>query len=207
MGPICDQDARAKYIVRNTFKIMNVGISHSNYYSLVDEDNRFGRGSRDGERYTAAHELRTPVAILQGRLEAARDDVLPLGADGLSALVDQTRLLGRLIDDLKTLSLADAGQLALHRRAVDVGALTSSVVRGFEAAAAASQVTLQVDVVTATTDGDPDRLVQVVVILLDNALRHTPASGEIHVRVSVAAAAVLVAVGDTGPGVPAGGGS
>lgn len=65
--------------------------------------------------------------------------MLPLGADGLSALVDQTRLLGRLIDDLKTLSLADAGQLALHRRAVDVDALTSSVVRGFEAAAAATR--------------------------------------------------------------------
>ncbi len=166
----------------------------------------------DGERRTTAaavaHELRTPLAVLQGRLEAVRDGVLPLDADGVAALVQQTRTLARLVDDLKTLSLADAGQLSLRRRTVDLAALATAVLDGFRAQAAGAGVGLHLAVPAAgppgslVVSGDPERLTQVLGNLLDNALRHTPRGGEVRVGLERRDDGVHLTVRDTGTGLP-----
>jgi two-component system, OmpR family, sensor histidine kinase BaeS len=80
-----------------------------------------------------AHELRTPLTILRGRLEAIRDDVIALDHKEISNLLSQTEVLSRLVTDLRTLSLADAGQISLERHTVDVRALVAQVVNSFEA--------------------------------------------------------------------------
>jgi len=149
-----------------------------------------------------AHELRTPVTILRARLDAAREEVLPLDGAALASLVDQTTVLGRLIDDLKTLSLADAGQLAVRRSPVDVLSLAASVVAGFEATAAVGGVRLLISGTAGTVDADRERLAQVLANLVDNAVRHTPAGGTVEVTVTPSLDLVRIVVADTGPGIP-----
>ncbi len=167
----------------------------------------------DTERRTTAaavaHELRTPLAVLQGRLEAVRDGVLPLDADGVTALVQQTRTLARLVEDLKALSLADAGQLSLRRRTVDLAALAATVLDGFRVQAAGAGVRLHLTVPPAgpgalDVTGDPERLTQVLGNLLDNALRHTPGGGEVRVGLERRGDDVHLTVRDTGTGLPGG---
>ncbi|MGY1607703.1 sensor histidine kinase [Geodermatophilus sp. SYSU D00700] len=153
-----------------------------------------------------AHELRTPLTILQGRLEAVRDGVLPLDAAGLAGLVQQTRTLARLVEDLKTLSLADAGQLSLRRRPVDLAALAATVLAGFRARAVDAGIGLHLDPPRDGTGAlevaaDPERLTQVLGNLLDNALRHTPAGGRVDVGLDRRDGEVRLTVRDTGAGL------
>jgi len=89
-----------------------------------------------------AHELRTPLAVLQARLEAARDGLLVVDDQEVAILLDQTQLLARLVDDLRTLSLADAGRLTLHQREIDLNELATAVVSGFRILADEANVRL-----------------------------------------------------------------
>ncbi|MGY1702677.1 sensor histidine kinase [Geodermatophilus sp. SYSU D00766] len=152
-----------------------------------------------------AHELRTPLTVLQGRLEAVRDGVLPLDADGVAGLVQQTRTLARLVEDLRTLSLADAGRLSLQRRPVDLAALAAGVLDGFRARAAEAGVRLLLDPPPGTLEvtADPERLTQVLGNLLDNALRHTPAGGRVAVALGRRDGDARLTVRDTGTGLAA----
>ncbi len=130
-----------------------------------------------------SHELRTPLAVVQGNLEAIIDGVYPPDPAHLAVVLDETRVLARLIDDLRTLALSEAGTLALHREPTDPELLVADVVRSFEAAAAAAGVEL-----TAAIEGDlplldidPVRIREVLANLVANALRHTPAGGRVTV--------------------------
>jgi signal transduction histidine kinase len=153
---------------------------------------------------SVAHELRTPLTVLQSRLEAARDGLLRVDDGELATLLQQTRVLSRLVDDLKTLSLAEAGRLHLAPRSVDLGHLAQRVAMGFRTAAAARGVRLDLGVPPAAVRAraDPDRVAQVLANLLDNALRHTPAGGAVRVRVAQGADGAVVTVADSGPGFP-----
>ncbi len=153
---------------------------------------------------SVAHELRTPLTVLQSRLEAARDGLLRVDHDELETLLQQTRVLSRLVDDLKTLSLAEAGRLHLAPRAVDLRGLVQRVATGFRTAAAARGVRIDLDVppVAVRAPVDPDRVAQVLANLLDNALRHTPAGGTVRVGVAQGADGAVVTVADPGPGFP-----
>ncbi|MFQ5408275.1 MAG: sensor histidine kinase, partial [Anaerolineales bacterium] len=168
-----------------------------------------------------AHELRTPLTIIQGNLEAMLDGMLPASPEELAATHQETLLLSRLIADLRTLSLADAGQLVLERERVDVAALAEQSAQQFQARADEKQITLRV----AAGDNlppvaaDPDRLRQVLRNLLDNALRYTPSGGVISLQCSVTShqspeignatvattpttdSWLLITVQDTGPGI------
>jgi signal transduction histidine kinase len=93
-----------------------------------------------------AHELRNPLAVLQGNLEAVMDGILPPTSENLQPLLDQTLLLTRLVEDLRTLSLADAGQLRLDRVATDPAALMQSIVGQFSAQAKAQAITLRAEI-------------------------------------------------------------
>ena len=151
-----------------------------------------------------SHELRTPLTIIQGSVEGMLDGLYPADRPQLERLLAETHQLERLIDDLRTLSLTDAGALELHREAVDLGALATDVVAGFDPQATAEGVTLTVEVEEAPNLSlDARRVRQVIGNLLSNALRHTESGGRITVRVRPVDDAVELEVADTGAGMDA----
>ena len=150
-----------------------------------------------------AHELRTPLTVIQGNLRAIIDDVYPLEKAEISRLYDETRLLGRLVDDLRELALADAGQLRLSLRPTDAGAVMAAVVESLSLVAKTRDIALDTRVPDdlALVQADPDRLAQVLGNLLVNALRHTPSDGRIAVTARQADHSVQISVADTGEGI------
>jgi two-component system sensor histidine kinase BaeS len=152
-----------------------------------------------------AHELRTPLTVLQARLEAARDGILVVDGQEVAILLDQTQLLARLVDDLRTLSLAEAGKLTLHRREIDLSALTAAVVAGFGVLADEAGVRLvgpQRDTPVPLT-ADADRVGQAIANLITNGVRHAGPGGRVTVTVTADSTTVTLRVHDTGPGFPA----
>ena len=152
-----------------------------------------------------SHELRTPLTVVQGNLEAMVDGVYPPDPAHLEVVLDETRVLGRLIDDLRTLALSEAGTLALHPEPTDPDILVADVVRSFEPVAAAAQVELgaAIDGDLPILDLDPVRIREVLANLVANAIRHTPPGGHVTVAGSVEADGrwVRLEVIDTGPGI------
>jgi two-component system OmpR family sensor kinase/two-component system sensor histidine kinase BaeS len=150
-----------------------------------------------------SHELRTPLTIIQGNIQAILDGVYPLEMAQMAGLYDETRLLMRLVDDLHDLALAEAGQLRLERAPVDLVALVRTTVGQFEPVAGAARVSLTLEAAENVPDvlGDADRLAQVLRNLLSNALRHTPAGGQVIVHVGRAGEQAEIRVADTGSGV------
>jgi len=150
-----------------------------------------------------AHELRTPLAVMRGNLEAMQDGVYPLDVEHLNPVLNQVNLLTRLVEDLRTLALAEAGQLPLTKRSVDLAALLQSVLTSFEAQAGVQQVTLRIELAPdlPTLEIDPDRMQQTVGILIANALRYTPPQGSITVAAKTDRARVTIEVADTGSGI------
>lgn len=155
-----------------------------------------------------AHELRTPVTVLQGTLEGVIDGVFPVDVNRLHVLLDETHVLSRLIDDLRTLALAESGVLPLERESTDVARLVADVVRSFANSADARGVRLGTDVDSATAPIDIDavRIREVLGNLMTNAIRHTPAGGRVSIAVRDDAhpngrAEMTVEVRDTGIGI------
>ena len=153
-----------------------------------------------------AHELRTPLTILQGQLDAMQDGIVPFDERELGKLDAQTELLGRLIDDLRTLSLADAKRLTLERTPTDLVAVACRVCESFREKAQRGGLTLDFcsDAPHAPLHADPDRLAQVLSNLLENAVRYTPPGGRVEVSVHTLAGGLELSVEDTGPGFPEG---
>jgi signal transduction histidine kinase len=154
-----------------------------------------------------AHELRTPLAVIQADLEAMLDGVRPLSAETVADVHEETRLLSRLIDDLRDLSLAETGQLPLWKEPTDLGELVRASAARFASHAEERGVVLEVEAAEdlPRSDIDPDRIFQVLGNLLENALRHTPPGGRVELRVGPGeqAATLQATVRDTGPGIPA----
>jgi len=150
-----------------------------------------------------AHELRTPLSVVQGNLRAILDDVYPLDKTEISHLYDETRLLSRLVDDLRELALADAGQLRLNMQTTDAGRVIRTMADNLGMVAEAQEVTLEVQVPDelVAVRADPDRLAQVLRNLLINALHHTGPGGRITVSARRTGDAVQVSVADTGEGI------
>ncbi len=154
-----------------------------------------------------AHELRTPLHIIQGNLEGLLDGVYSATPEHIEATLEETHALARLIDDLHTLSQAEAGQLPLHLEPMDAGELLTDVQTSFSGQAEAAGIALHVALPDPTADltltADPGRLDQVLSNLVANALRHTPAGGEIRLTAVRQPAHIRLTVTDTGEGIPA----
>jgi two-component system OmpR family sensor kinase/two-component system sensor histidine kinase BaeS len=152
-----------------------------------------------------AHELRTPLHIIQGNLEGVLDDVYQPTEEHIQATLEETRQLARLVEDLRTLSLAEAGQLPLVWEPVDVAELLADVHTSFSGQAEAAGIDLRVEIEgdLPTITGDVGRLDQVLGNLVANAIRHTPAGGGITLRAEPIDDGVRVHVRDTGEGIPA----
>ena len=151
------------------------------------------------------HELRTPLTVIQGNLEGMLDGVYPADEANLRALLDETHLLSGLVEDLRTLALAESGALRLRKEPTDLGLLLREARSAFQPQAEAAGVTLTVETDAALPwlEADPGRLRQVLTNLLANALRYTPAGGSVSLTCRLEAGRAQIAVTDTGPGIPA----
>lgn len=147
--------------------------------SLADADHQRRQMTAD-----IAHELRTPLTIIKGRLEGLQDGVYSATPDQIERILNETALLERLIDDLRLLALADAGQLPLYPECIEPGELLEGMAASFSDQLAAQGVTLRIEASPSLPiiHGDPLRLAQVLSNLLTNALRHTPAGGTITLQ-------------------------
>lgn len=174
----------------------------------------FNRMAAELERYEAqrtamvadvAHELRTPLTAMALRLDALEAGLVPFDAAEVARLRRQAALLHRLVEDLRTLSLADAGRLGLRPAALEANALARDALDGAAAPAAAKGVALEVAPAAAAIAfrGDRDRLLQVLGNLLDNAIRATPEGRRVRLEVAGDDAGVAFRVLDEGPGLHA----
>lgn len=151
-----------------------------------------------------SHELRTPLAVVQGNLEALLDGVYPPDEAHIRPILDETRVLERLIDDLRTLSLAESGALPLHREPTDPAVLLEDVASAHRARASAAGIELRVAASPdlSPIELDPVRMHQVVSNLVDNAIRAMPHGGSISLSARPVAGGLAIEVSDDGPGIP-----
>ncbi len=152
-----------------------------------------------------AHDLRTPLTVLYGYLEALRDGALPPTPARFEMLFAEVKQLNGLVEDLRTLSLADAGELTLQRTPVAPGTLLERTVASFAKQAQDKGIELTM----SRADGlpglfvDAERMMRVLGNLVSNALRYTPAQGRITLKAQAQEGAVHLQVQDTGEGLPA----
>jgi two-component system, OmpR family, sensor histidine kinase BaeS len=151
-----------------------------------------------------SHELRTPLTVIQGGLEAMLDGVHPLDQDHLIHILEETRVVERLLEDLRTISLVEAGRLRLEVEPCDPVSLIGDAVAPFQLQAKESGV--EVDLILPQElppiEADPVRLRQVIANLVTNALRYMPDGGRLTIGAATNDDSLQVRVTDTGPGIP-----
>lgn len=213
--PIRQVSAAAAQIAKGNLKVRapssgNWGTSAGELIRLVSDFNAMAESleTLESERQhmiaDIAHELRTPLTVLQGHIDAMREGVRPLNDASLASLDRQTQHLARLVQDLRTLSLAETKRLSLDLRVLDPARFVERVAASFSEKAAEKFIDLSF---VSTLDGntrveaDPDRLEQVLTNLIDNAIRHTPERGNIIVSVQKYADQIRLSVADSGRGL------
>jgi signal transduction histidine kinase len=162
--------------------------------------------SRDLRRQMTAdiaHELRTPLTVVLGHTEALSDGQLPPDPETFDIIYDETKRLNRLVEDLRTLSLSDAGELHLNLQLISSQDLLRRAAAARKQEALRNQIQLQVEAAESLppVKVDADRMAQVLVNLLENALRYTPSGGTISLIARLAGRNVEMVVRDTGPGI------
>ncbi len=153
------------------------------------------------------HELRTPLTVVQGNLEGLVDGIYPLDRAHLEPILEETRVMSRLIEDLRTLALAESGALKLQKEPTDLAMLLGETVASFRGQAQAAGVELQQDPTPdlPIVQVDPARIREVLSNILANALRYTQPGGSIRVKCFIegdGTRQITVAVSDTGMGIP-----
>jgi signal transduction histidine kinase len=153
-----------------------------------------------------SHELRTPITVIQGNVEGMLDGIYPTDEARLKSIIEETQILSRLVDDLRTLALAESGALRLKREPTNIAELIRDAISGFGSQMQGKDIHLAMLLDDAEdADVDPQRIREVLTNLLSNALRYTPRGGEIHVRLTEAVAAeertLTISIQDSGPGI------
>ncbi|MEX2458096.1 MAG: HAMP domain-containing sensor histidine kinase [Actinomycetota bacterium] len=163
-----------------------------------------GESQRRGLFADLAHELRTPLSVIRGNAEGMLEGVYPSDREHLQPIVEEADLMARLLEDLRTLSTAEAGALQLHRETVEVGRVVEDAVQVFRGAAEAGGVRLETRVARdlPPLEADQFRLAQVMSNVLSNAVRHAPRGGRVRVEAGTAEGVVTIDVDDDGPGIP-----
>ena len=151
-----------------------------------------------------AHELRTPVAILQAGHEALLDGVIEATPDQLTSLRDEVLRLARMVDDLQTLAAADAATLRLSLRRCDLAEVAAAATDSLAGRFEAGGLTVERQFTPAWVMADPRWLHQVITNLLTNALKFTPSGGRVTVQSAARGRSAVLRVTDTGAGIPAG---
>jgi signal transduction histidine kinase len=203
-GSIADGDLSTRVDVKSNDELGDLAYSFNNMAeSLADAESQRKQLAAD-----VAHELRTPLAAIQATLEGMQDGVLPANQEQIASLHSETLLLNRMVDDLRLLSQAEAGKLAMAFRPVSPGPLVRRVIDQFQPLALQQKVDLEMEIQDDLPEirADSDRIAQVMNNLVSNALHYTPGSGKIHVyvRKELSENSVVFSVADTGPGISAG---
>ena len=162
--------------------------------------------SRQALTADIAHELRTPLSVQRAHLEALLDGIYPLTLEHIQPILEQNLLLTRLVDDLRTLALADAGQLMLETTSTDIPELVQRVIERFIPQAHNRQISISLkphdSLPAATCNCDPQRIEQILGNLISNALRYTQEGGTVEIHLSQENRFFQIAVLDNGPGIP-----
>jgi two-component system OmpR family sensor kinase/two-component system sensor histidine kinase BaeS len=197
---VAEGDYSARVVVQQGAPSLRmVGNAFNTMASRLEAQNR----QRRDLMADIAHELRTPLSVIQGRLEGLLDGVYPRDDDSIEEVIEEARLLARLVDDLRTLANAESGTLRLQKEPTDLAVLIQDAVRSCTAEARDRHVSLGVDapadlpIITV----DPLRIREVVTNLISNALNHTPADGSVAIGASVRNEQMVVTVTDTGSGI------
>tara|TARA_R100000322_G_scaffold169367_1_gene141387 strand:- start:932 stop:2245 length:1314 start_codon:yes stop_codon:yes gene_type:complete len=164
-----------------------------------------GQAEHARDRWLAdiSHELRTPIAILQGEIEALIDGIRQPDSARLNSLHQEVKHLQKLLNDLHTLALADAGTLRYHFEPTDLAAIARSQTDLFERPFASAGLRLETDLpAAAMLRGDPERLRQLVANLLSNSLKYTRPEGVVRVSLSKQGKHWRLIIADSAPGVP-----
>jgi signal transduction histidine kinase len=150
-----------------------------------------------------AHELRTPLSLILGHAEAVHDGVLPPTRENFEIIREEAIRLEHLVDDLRTLSLADAGELKTNLQSVEPERLLQEVASLYQYQTQKKHITLDLDIAPSlpNIEIDPGRLTQVLTNILDNALRHTPEGGRIVFAAKQAQEQMELSIQDSGPGI------
>ena len=159
------------------------------------------------------HELRTPLTVLQGNLEGMLDGVYPANEANLRSLLEETNILSGLVEDLRTVALAESGALKLKKEPTDLGMLVRDTVGAFQSQAETAGVALSIESLATASAAendpstrlelDPARMRQVLSNLVSNALRYAPSGGHVQVKFGLEPSQALIEVCDDGPGIPA----
>ncbi len=178
-------------------------LAHS--FNQMSADLVRARDTRRQMTADIAHELRTPLSIILGHAEALHDGVLPPTQETFYIIHDEAQRLNRQIEDLRTLTLADAGELSLTRRLSAPGAMLERAAAAHAPHAAQKGISLELDVAPdlPEIDVDPDRMAQVISNLLDNALRYTPSGQRVRLSALKGEKTVRLVIQDSGPGIAA----
>jgi two-component system sensor histidine kinase BaeS len=196
---VADGDYTVRVTARGPGEVRRLGRTFNEMTSRIEASDR----QRRRLLADVTHELRTPLAVIQGNLEGIADGVYAADEERVGAVLEETRLMARLLDDLQTLSTAEAGALQLIQETIDLRELAADVTSAFAPKAAAAGIRLASSPADETvTTADPFRLRQVLENLLVNALRVTPPGGEVTIAVARAEHHAEIAVTDTGPGIP-----
>jgi two-component system sensor histidine kinase BaeS len=195
---LADGDPGVRVEVEGPGAVRRLAVSFNGMAERLDRS----RSDRQALLADVTHELRTPLQVIAGSTEAMLDGVHPRDDDHLASILAETRVMDRLLDDLRTLSLAEAGALPLHREETDLRRLLAEVAASHAAAAREAGVTVAAeDGAPVPASVDPVRIREVVGNLVVNALRHTPAGGTIRLSVLPDGAWAEIAVADTGEGI------
>ncbi|MDX1377877.1 MAG: ATP-binding protein [Anaerolineales bacterium] len=150
-----------------------------------------------------AHELRTPLSLILGHAEAVHDGVLSPTKENFEIIREEAARLDHLVNDLRTLSLADAGELSINPQPIDPGKLLQEIKSLYKVKADNKSIDLELDIAPhlPALELDPGRMTQVITNILDNALRHTPENGQITLSATQVGDKVEIAIQDSGPGL------
>jgi len=150
-----------------------------------------------------AHELRTPLSLILGHAEAVHDGVLPPTKENFEIIREEAERLDHLVNDLRILSLADAGELSINLQSIEPGQLLREVASLYQVQVQKKNIKLDLDIAShlPTLEVDPGRMTQVLTNILDNAIRHTPENGHITLAASQANDMVELSIQDSGPGL------
>jgi signal transduction histidine kinase len=153
-----------------------------------------------------SHELRTPITVIQGNVEGILDGMYPADEARLQSILEETQILSRLVDDLRTMAQAESGSLQLRREPVDLAPLIQDVVSGFGDQAREKGIHLEMELADMDSiSADPLRVREVITNLLSNAIRYTPVGGDVSVGLTESRTgggrSVTVFVQDSGPGI------
>ncbi len=183
---------------------------HDELAQLASDFNRLAetlaatRAARQQWIADIAHELRTPLAVLRGEIEALQDGVRPLGPEGLASLAQETGRLARLVEDLHALSRADLGALTYHKERFDLAELVQEFLQGQRRTLQERGIALAVSAAEPMpVVGDEARLAQVFGNLLQNTLRYTDAPGRLDVTLLRVNGDIEIEWADSAPGVSA----